>query len=82
LSPIVGDPDQPFVLLQPSRDNFYVDLLRAVGCVSGLGEAGSLAVPLATLLALAIVVGVWALSAARPARTSDPVSQLPSERVS
>jgi hypothetical protein len=30
LSPLVGDPSKSFVILQPSRDNFYVDVLRAV----------------------------------------------------
>ena len=29
LSPFVGDPTQPFVLVQPSRDNFYVDVIKA-----------------------------------------------------
>jgi hypothetical protein len=29
LSPLVGDPEIPFVLLKPSRDNFYVDVIRA-----------------------------------------------------
>jgi len=30
LSPFVGDPTQPFVLLQPSRGNLYVDVIFAV----------------------------------------------------
>lgn len=35
LSPLVGDPAQPFVLLQPSRDNFYVDAIRAASRMFG-----------------------------------------------
>ncbi len=30
LSPFVGDPTQPFVWLQPSRDNLYVDVIHAL----------------------------------------------------
>jgi hypothetical protein len=30
LSPFVGDPSQPFVWLQPSRDNLYVDVIHAL----------------------------------------------------
>jgi hypothetical protein len=30
LSPMIGDPEQPFILLQPSRDNFYIDVANAV----------------------------------------------------
>jgi hypothetical protein len=29
LSPLVGDPEIPFVVLAPSRDNFYVDVVQA-----------------------------------------------------
>jgi hypothetical protein len=29
LTPLVGDPDGPFALLRPSRDNFYVDVIHA-----------------------------------------------------
>ena len=36
LSAFVGDPTQPFVWLQPSRDNLYVDLMRAFENASGL----------------------------------------------
>jgi len=30
LSPFIGRPEDPFFLLRPSRDNFYVDVIRAV----------------------------------------------------
>jgi hypothetical protein len=30
LSPFIGDPTEPFVFIQPSRDNFYVDVVRAL----------------------------------------------------
>lgn len=36
LSPLVGDPTQPFVLLQPSRDNFYIDVINASGRALGV----------------------------------------------
>lgn len=30
LSPFIADPTQPFVIIKPSRDNFYIDVFRAV----------------------------------------------------
>ncbi len=36
LSPFIGDPAKPFVLLQPSRDNFYIDVLHAIQRASGI----------------------------------------------
>lgn len=72
LSPFVGDPERPFVLLEPSRDNFYVDVLKALLCLLGiepwlgigsvLGIAGLCALP---LLALVFGIGVAADSVRR-----------------
>jgi len=36
LSPFVGDPETPFVFLQPSRGNLYVDVMHAVERTWGL----------------------------------------------
>jgi hypothetical protein len=36
LSPLVGDPEIPFVLLQPSRDNFYIDVIHALERAMGI----------------------------------------------
>jgi hypothetical protein len=36
LSPFVGDPAQPFVWLQPSHGNLYVDVIHALEGASGL----------------------------------------------
>lgn len=36
LSPLVGDPAQPFMLLQPSRDNFYIDVIHAIERALGI----------------------------------------------
>jgi hypothetical protein len=30
LSPFIGRPEDPFYLLKPSRDNFYVDVIHAI----------------------------------------------------
>jgi len=42
LSPLVGDPEVPFVVLQPSRDNFYVDVVQAGQRVMGGSASRSL----------------------------------------
>ncbi len=36
LSPFVGNPETPFVFVQPSHDNLYVDVMRAVERTLGL----------------------------------------------
>ena len=36
LSPFIGDPFQPFVWLQPSRDNLYMDVVHAFEQASGV----------------------------------------------
>ena len=38
LSPFVGDPALPFTVLQPSRDNLYVDILHALENAFGLPQ--------------------------------------------
>ncbi len=53
LSPFVSDPTQPFVLLLPSRDNFYVDVLNAL--IELLG------VPLPPVNASAFLIGAACL---------------------
>lgn len=37
LSPLVGDAQQPFYLLQPSRDNFFIDVIHAFQASFGMG---------------------------------------------
>ena len=39
LSPFVGDPEAPFVFLQPSRGNLYVDVIHALEQTLGLHGA-------------------------------------------
>jgi hypothetical protein len=36
ISPFIGRPEDPFYLIRPSRDNFYVDVVRAVQGVFNL----------------------------------------------
>jgi hypothetical protein len=36
LSPFIADPEAPFAVIQPSRDNFYVDVLSALERASGV----------------------------------------------
>lgn len=67
LSPLIGDPAQPFILLRPSRDNFFVDVIKAFQSASGLGGAeASSSLDLIGLFIcsgivgiLALVVGLW-----------------------
>ena len=78
LSPFVGDPAQPFVLIQPSRDNFYVDVLnasfRATGVQSSRFEINTLmigAACLIPLITLLFAIGLIMDKRTRPApRTS------------
>jgi hypothetical protein len=42
LSPFIGDPEVPFVLLRPSRDNFFIDVFRAFGEAIGYTPSTSI----------------------------------------
>ncbi len=39
LCPLVGDPTLPFILLRPSRDNFYVDVIHALEQAMGAQQS-------------------------------------------
>jgi hypothetical protein len=41
LSPFIGRPEDPFFLLKPSRDNFYVDVIRAAEAALNISPSAS-----------------------------------------
>lgn len=41
LSPFIGKPEDPFFLVKPSRDNFYVDVVTAIQGALNLSDSGS-----------------------------------------
>lgn len=65
LSPLIGDPKLPFFLIQPSRDNFFVDVIHAFQQAAGVGRADSVVDLLGiflcggTVVIIALAVGVW-----------------------
>lgn len=61
LSPLVGDPEAPFALIQPSRDNFFVDAARAFEEAVGLGARGAQTFELAIMALLLGAVGAIGL---------------------
>lgn len=88
LSPLIGDPAQPFILMQPSRDNFFVDVFKAIQAASGLRSGDAPALDLIGLFIcsgivgiLALMVGLWlgskppAASARQPAPLSQPAER-------
>lgn len=84
LSPLIGDPKIPFVLLQPSRDNFFADVLNASQRAIGIGRTDT-PIDLAGLLfcggiivVMALAIGVWLGSRQRATNvkpTPQPVQQ-------
>lgn len=58
LSPLVGDPAQPFFWVQPSRDNLYVDVIHALESALGwqLSELGGQPMWLGGLCVLPLVL--------------------------
>ena len=61
LSPLIGDPQEPFYWLRPSRDNFFVDVINAFEGTFGVGRAGgfdALGV-FFWLLVIVLVIGIW-----------------------
>ena len=82
-SPFIGDPALPFVLVQPSRDNFYIDVMLAAERVSGVSSVSTLVFNLGAvwigalcLLPLGWLVYSVGIAAGRqkPARTNTPVT--------
>lgn len=65
LSPLIGDPGLPFLTLQPSRDNFFVDVIHAFQQAAGIGRTNSVVDLLGIffcggiLVIAALAVGVW-----------------------
>jgi len=77
LSPFVGDVAQPFVLIQPSRDNFYVDVFQAIAELTGfqMNDVSTLVIGAGCLILL--VFGLFSLGLAidrrgKPARREAP----------
>lgn len=66
LSPFIGELDQPAVWIQPSHDNFYVDVLHALQSVLGTGDSVLIATAGAAGLAV-VIVAVLALNGSKAA---------------
>jgi hypothetical protein len=41
LSPFIGDPQKPFAIIHPARDNFFVDVLKTIEQVLGINSRNS-----------------------------------------
>jgi len=62
LSPLIGDPKEPFYLLRPSRDNFFVDVINALQGTLGIGRADSGFDAIGVffwIIVIALAIGVW-----------------------
>ncbi|MBN1305109.1 MAG: hypothetical protein JXA13_11805 [Anaerolineales bacterium] len=77
LSPFIGNPSDPFFLIKPSRDNFYVDVIGAIQQLIGPGieELGWFAPMLCSsgLLLIGILAIVW-ISSSLNKRANAPKS--------
>lgn len=77
LSPLIGDPEYPFIVLRPSRDNFFIDVTNAIQGTFGTDKVTYLTDYTGTFLCgsvfvvLALVVGVWIGSRRKAARTAE-----------
>lgn len=75
LSPFIGEAGQPAEWIQPSRDNFYVDVIRAVQHVIGVNDSFLLPILVGAGLFAIASVALLALSGAKPRPTRvEPVS--------
>lgn len=74
LSPLIGDPAQPFYVIRPSRDNFFIDAVYAFQNVFGLRTTDSWINILAVLFfggmvgGVALGIGAWLGSKKKSAR--------------
>ena len=55
LSPFIGKPEDPFFLIKPSRDNFYVDVVTAIQGALNLSDSGSSSVASIIFCSICIV---------------------------
>lgn len=85
LSPFIGDPALPFVVIQPSRDNFYMDVVLAAERVSGVQNVatvvfnlGAVWIGVLCLLPLGWLVYSVGLTAGRqkPAPAKTPTAEV------
>lgn len=63
LSPFIGKPEDPFFLVKPSRDNFYVDVATAIQGALNLSDSGSSSV-VSIIFGSICIVGFGILSLA------------------
>lgn len=77
LSPLIGDPEYAFVLLRPSRDNFFVDVIHALEQTMAISEMASRASDLVGTLFfvggisfVALIAGIWIGSSKNTAKNS------------
>ncbi|MCG2784136.1 MAG: hypothetical protein L6461_03425 [Anaerolineae bacterium] len=68
LSPLIGDPNEPFYLIRPSRDNFFADVINAFSNSFGLSRVdragsgfdfGELLFCGGIIIVIAVAVGAW-----------------------
>lgn len=66
LSPLIGDPNEPFYFIRPSRDNFFVDVINAFSNSFGLSRVDRAGFDFSGLLfcggiiiVIAVAVGAW-----------------------
>jgi hypothetical protein len=78
LSPFIGDPREPFYLIRPSRDNFFVDVINAFQSALGIQGASSgvdiaIVVLFGELIVIGLAISIWLSSRKKKAdkRTAD-----------
>ncbi|MGB8984821.1 MAG: hypothetical protein WCC12_23350, partial [Anaerolineales bacterium] len=72
LSPFIGKPGDPFYLIRPSRDNFYVDVIHAIEEVFNIVPSdATLVTPILTgimcVFAFAAIAFIFSLFFGKPA---------------
>lgn len=84
LSPLIGDPEKPFLLFQPSRDNFFVDVINAFQRATGM-QNGDMGVNVTSSVALCggvivlaiLLAGTWLASRKKPLPTKSDTQTAP-----
>ncbi|MGB8984116.1 MAG: hypothetical protein WCC12_19765 [Anaerolineales bacterium] len=81
LSPLIGDPQEPFYWLRPSRDNFFVDVINALEGTLGVGGAGRFDAigVFFWLLVIALAIGVWFGSKRTVSRSNSSYQPVPQQ---
>jgi hypothetical protein len=81
LSPLIGDPREPFYWLRPSRDNFFIDVINALEGTLGVGGSARFDAigVFFWLLVIVLAIAAWFGSKRKAPGNNSPYQSIPQQ---